>query len=151
LNGSNGNGASLPDLKALLGRNGKGNGTHAQASTGQIKQTSLAQPLAFAVEYALAKQLMHWGIHPQALLGYSLGEYVAACLAGVFSLEDAVTLVARRAQLISEMEEGAMMTVSLSEEALRPSLNGQVSLAVLNDPKTCVLSGPVAAIDQLAA
>ena len=63
----------------------------------QLRQTVLAQPALFAVEYALAKQWMAWGVQPGAMIGHSLGEYVAACLAGVFSLEDALAIVAARA------------------------------------------------------
>jgi acyl transferase domain-containing protein/acyl carrier protein len=69
----------------------------------ELDQPAITQPLAFVVEYALAQLLIHWGIYPQAMLGYSLGEYVAACLAGIFSLEGALTLVAQRARLIQEL------------------------------------------------
>ncbi len=103
-NGSTGSaGSPGVDLRALLGRNGH----RASSSSEQLKQTALAQPAAFVLEYALAQLLFTWGIRPQAMLGYSLGEYVAACLAGVFSLEDALTLVARRAQLIAQLPAGA--------------------------------------------
>jgi len=110
------------------------------------KQTSVVQPATFVLEYALAQLLIQWGIRPQALLGYSLGEYVAACLAGVFSLEDALLLVARRAQLIQEMAAGAMLAVALSKQEIQPYLNEQVSLAAINAPRTCVLTGSRAAI-----
>ena len=101
------------------------------------------------IEYALAQLLQHWGIRPQQLIGYSLGEYVAACLAGVFSLEDAVQVVARRAALIEEVGPGAMLAVSLSEAELQPLLSDELSLAIINGEKMCVVGGTVAAIAEL--
>src|SRR5204862_2915989 len=100
----------------------------------RLKQTALAQPAVFVIEYALAHLLMHWGIRPQALIGYSLGEYVAACLAGVMSLEDALKLVARRARMIQELPAGAMIAVARSEKSVQPYLDEQISLAALNGP-----------------
>ncbi len=93
----NGRVSAVPDLRAMVGRNGRTSG----AGAGHLKQTSLAQPAVFIIEYALSQLLMSWGIRPQAMLGYSVGEYVAACLSGVLSFEDALLLVAKRAQLIS--------------------------------------------------
>lgn len=113
-----------------------------EKSTAIIRRTDLAQPAVFVLEYALAQLFIQWGISPQAMLGYSLGEYVCACLAGVFSLEDALTLVIRRAQLIHELPESALLVVALSEEEVQPYLTGQVSLAIVNAPHTCVLGGP---------
>jgi acyl transferase domain-containing protein len=133
------------DLRALLGRTGR-SPSEADAS---LTQTALAQPAVFVIEYALARLLMAWGIRPQAMLGYSLGEYVAACLAGVFSLEDALTLVATRAQLIAAQPTGAMLAVALSEAEMRPYLSEQISLAVINGPTTCVVAGPTDALAQL--
>ncbi|HJT56095.1 MAG TPA: SDR family NAD(P)-dependent oxidoreductase, partial [Ktedonobacteraceae bacterium] len=147
---SNGNGKSQSglDLRALLGRNGhNGNGTIAPIE--RLKQTQYAQPLMFVIEYALAQLLMQWGIRPQAMIGYSLGEYVAACLSGVLSLEDALLLVARRAQLIQAQPVGAMLAVALSEQAIQPYLTEQVCLAIINAPTTCVLAGPREAIGQV--
>ena len=120
------------DLRALLGRTRR---SPSQADA-PLKQTALAQPAVFVIEYALARLLMAWGILPQAMLGYSLGEYVAACLAGVFSLEDALTLVATRAQLIAAQPPGAMLAVALSEAQVRPYLSEQISLAIklVQDP-----------------
>ncbi|HET8840846.1 MAG TPA: type I polyketide synthase, partial [Ktedonobacteraceae bacterium] len=132
-------------LQALLNRGGR----NQTASGEQLKQTVLAQPAVFVIEYALAQLLMEWGIRPEAMIGYSLGEYVVACLAGVFSLEDALTLVARRAQLIQELPHGAMVAVALSEDAVQPFLDEQICLAAINGPNTCVLSGPVEAIELL--
>jgi acyl transferase domain-containing protein len=115
----------------------------------RLQQTWLAQPAVFVVELALARLLMSWGIVPQAMIGYSLGEYVAACLAGVFALEDALRLVARRARLIQELPAGAMLGVSLPEEGLRPHLTPELSLAAVNGPAFSVAAGPVAAVDEL--
>src|SRR5262249_32315556 len=117
-----------------------GKGVRASGEGFQIlKQTSIAQPAVFVIEYALAQLLMAWGIHPQAMLGYSVGEYVAACVAGVLSLEDALLLVARRAQLIQEAPAGTMLAVALSEKQIQPYIGSGVSLAVINGPMTCVL------------
>ncbi|GCE31286.1 hypothetical protein KDA_67700 [Dictyobacter alpinus] len=114
-----------------------------------LAETTVAQPVVFVLEYALARLWQHWGIEPQALLGYSLGEYVAACLAGVFSLEDALLLTARRAQLIARQPAGAMLAVGLSEQAVQPYLTDEINLAIINAPMTCVLAGPVEAIARL--
>jgi phthiocerol/phenolphthiocerol synthesis type-I polyketide synthase E len=115
----------------------------------QLKHTAIAQPAIFIVEYALAQVLIEWGIRPQAMLGYSLGEYVAACISGVLSLEDALTIVARRARLIAEQPEGVMLVIALPEEAVRPYLTEQICLAIVNGPNASVLAGPAQAIEQL--
>jgi acyl transferase domain-containing protein len=112
-----------------------------------LHATELAQPVTFVIEYALARLLMHWGIVPQAMLGFSLGEYVAATLAGVLSLEDALQLVACRAQLIAAQPEGAMLAVALSEAELlsyvqeRPWIH-EIDIAAVAAPLTCVVAGP---------
>jgi FkbH-like protein len=118
-----------------------------------LQQTDLAQPLMFVIEYTLARMLMHWGIIPQALLGYSLGEYVAACLAEVFSLEDALWLVARRAILIGQQPVGVMLAVLCSAQQVQPFLSNdmKVELAVTNSPLQCVLAGPEEGIAQVEA
>lgn len=130
------------DLQSLLGRNGH------MSKSAEPTRTALAQPVVFVVEYALAQLLLQWGLHPQAMLGYSLGEYVAACIAGVLSLKDALRLVAGRARLIDEMEEGAMLAVMLPEAEVRPYLDAQTDLAIINSPTTCVLAGPVPSIER---
>jgi phthiocerol/phenolphthiocerol synthesis type-I polyketide synthase E len=112
-----------------------------------LLETRVTQPALFAVEYALARLLMSWGIEPRAMIGHSVGEYVAACLAGVFSLDDAVALIAKRGQLMHALPEGAMLSVSLSEERLGSLLGQDLSLAAANAPGVCVVSGTVAAID----
>ncbi len=137
--------SSTPNLRALLGKDGRAAGMGSQL----LKQTAIAQPAVFVIEYALARLLMAWGIRPQALLGYSVGEYVAACVAEVLSLEDALLLVARRAQLIQEAPGGTMLAVALSEKQIQPYLSADISLAVINGPMTCVLAGPSEAITRL--
>ncbi|HEX5716280.1 MAG TPA: type I polyketide synthase, partial [Thermoanaerobaculia bacterium] len=109
---------------------------------GALAPTWIAQPALFVVEYALTQLWMEWGIRPQALAGYSIGEYAAACIAGVFRLEDALTLVARRARMIQDLPTGAMLAVSLGDEEVASELIGGVCLAAVNGPAVCVLSGP---------
>jgi amino acid adenylation domain-containing protein len=106
------------------------------------------QPALFAVEHALAQVLMEWGIRPQAMLGHSLGEYVAACLAGVFSFEDGLRLVAARGRLMAELPPGGMVGLALPEEEARTLLPG-LSLAAVNGPTACTLSGPPEAVAEL--
>jgi acyl transferase domain-containing protein/acyl carrier protein len=118
--------------------------------TEQLKQTSLAQPALFVIEYALAQLWMSWGISPQAMIGHSIGEYVAACLAGVMSLEDALTLVAVRGRLMQEMPAGAMLSVSASAAEVKTFLNQDLALAASNAPSLCVVSGSYDAVDKIA-
>lgn len=120
-----------------------------QAAEEQLRQTRLAQPAIFSIDYALAMLWMHWGIRPSALLGHSLGEYVAACLAGVFSLDDALDLVAERGRLMQSLPGGAMLSVPLRPEALASRLGGDLSLAAVNAPDLCVASGPCDAVERL--
>jgi acyl transferase domain-containing protein/acyl carrier protein len=113
----------------------------------QINETRFTQPALFAVEYALAHVWMEWGLTPQAMLGHSLGEYVAACLAGVFSLEDALELVAIRALLVQDVAPGAMAAVSLSEDETLRSMPPGLSLAAVNGAQQCTVAGPVETVD----
>jgi amino acid adenylation domain-containing protein len=105
-----------------------------------INQTEITQPLLFVFEYSLAKLVMQWGITPDAMIGYSYGEYVAACLAGVFSLEQALNLVVLRGKLTAALPPGAMLSVPLTEEELLPLLNDELSLAIVNGP-SCIVAG----------
>ena len=114
-----------------------------------LRRTLFTQPALFTIEYALARMWMAWGIRPSAMIGHSIGEYVAACLAGVFSLEDALKLVAWRGQLMEETPPGAMLAVALSEPAARRYLDKQISLAAVNGPESCVLAGSLEAIESL--
>jgi amino acid adenylation domain-containing protein len=111
--------------------------------------TSCAQPAIFTISYALARLWMHWGIRPQGMVGHSVGEFVCACLSGVFSLEDALRVVAERAALMSGVPEGAMLAVRLPERELLPLLNGNLSLAAVNAPGLTVAAGPLQAIAAL--
>lgn len=108
----------------------------------QLGQTAFSQPALFVIEYALAQLWIEWGIRPQAMIGHSIGEYVAACLAGVFSLADALTLIAARGRMMQEMPGGSMLAVSLSEQDIRSFLNGALDLAAVNGTSMCVVSGP---------
>ncbi|MES2933180.1 MAG: amino acid adenylation domain-containing protein [Pseudomonadota bacterium] len=122
-----------------------------EQSAQQLGQTAITQPAIFVVEYALARQLMHWGVQPQAMMGHSLGEYVAACLAGVMSLPDALELVVARAQLMQQLPAGAMLAVEATPEQLHAFLGTGVELAVINGPRACVLAGTPERIDALLA
>ncbi|UFP97056.1 SDR family oxidoreductase [Gloeobacter morelensis MG652769] len=114
-----------------------------------LEQTWLAQPALFVVEYALAQLWIAWGVRPQALIGHSIGEYVAACLAGVWSLADALALVAVRGRLMQQLPPGAMLAVSLSPEALAELMGDGLALAAVNAPDLCTVSGSLAAVAQL--
>ena len=115
----------------------------------RLEQTEVTQPALFVIEYALARLWMAWGVQPAAMIGHSIGEYVAACLAGVFTLEDALGLVAMRGALLQQMEPGSMLAVSLSESDLAPHLIEGCDLAAINGPELCVVSGSVAVIDTV--
>lgn len=110
-------------------------------ATQRLNQTALTQVALFVIEYALAQLWMAWGVFPHAMIGHSIGEYVAACLAKVFSLEDALSLVAMRGQLMQNLPTGAMLAVSLSELEVQPYLSEEVSLAAINGPSRCVIAG----------
>ena len=114
-----------------------------------ISQTAYAQPALFVVEYALAKLWMSWGIKPRAMIGHSIGEYVAATLAGVFTLADALMLVVQRGQLMQQCPPGVMLSVSLAAEKLQPLLTDDLVIAVDNAPNLCVVSGEEKAIALL--
>ncbi len=142
------------DLRTLMFPTGDAEGV-----SKELEQTQHTQPALFVVEYALAKQLEAWGVEPAAMLGHSIGEYVAACLAGVFSLDDALTLVAARGRLIGSLPSGdasgsgGMLAVPLAErevEALLAelALDG-VSVAVVNAPELVVVAGPTAALEDV--
>jgi len=115
-------------------------GEEAEAGA-RLAETWLTQPALFVVGYAAAHLWISRGVRPAALLGHSLGEYVAACLAGVFSLEDALGLVARRGRLAQDLPRGAMLSVPLPEDEVRPLLPPGVSVAAVNAAGSCVVSG----------
>lgn len=114
-----------------------------------LEQTYITQPSLFVVELALAKMWMAWGVHPQAMIGHSIGEYVAACLAGVFSAEEGVALTAVRGRLMQELPGGVMLALSLSEDEAKGVLSEEVSIAAINGPSRMVASGPHGAMEDL--
>ena len=135
------------DLRDLLYPSDQGS----EEAAARLTRTATAQPALFAVEHALARLWMSWGVRPEAMLGHSVGEYVAACLAGVFSPEDGLALVAARGRLMDELPPGGMLTVHLPEEEVRRMLDGGLSIAAVNAPRMCVVSGPLDDIEAFSA
>jgi acyl transferase domain-containing protein/acyl carrier protein len=129
------------DLGALM----FGEGT----DTRTLEQPSLSLPSLFTTEYALAKLFQSWGVEPTAFVGHSMGEYVAACLSGVMTVREGLELVMLRGRLFEKIERGRMLSVSLSESALRAMLPQGLDVAAVNAPELCVASGPAALIDAL--
>jgi malonyl CoA-acyl carrier protein transacylase len=123
-----------PLLEVLWGR-----------STELLEQTAYTQPALFALEYSLAELWRSWGVEPEVVLGHSVGEYVAACVAAVYSLEDGLRLISARARLMQGVSgQGAMVAVAATEEKVREALQGmeeRVSLAAINAPESVVISG----------
>jgi amino acid adenylation domain-containing protein len=115
----------------------------------RLAQPAIAQAAVFAVEYALARLWRTWGVQPQVMVGHSIGEYVAATLAGVFSLEDAVRLVGARGRLVQGLPPGGMLAVFLPESQTMNWIGSDLSLAAVNSTALCVVSGPVGAVDDL--
>ena len=134
------------DLKAMLGRGAP----REPLAASPLVRTAVAQPAVFAVEVALARLWMSCGVRPAAMLGYSLGEYAAACVAGVFSLEDGLRLVAERARLIEELPPGAMLAVPLPEGEVAAGLSPRLSIAAVNGPGLTVVAGPPEEVEALA-
>ncbi|HED33131.1 MAG TPA: acyltransferase domain-containing protein [Gammaproteobacteria bacterium] len=120
-----------------------------ESATAQLNETQYTQPALFAIEYAMAKLFLSWGVVPGAMIGHSIGEYVAACIAGLFTLEDALKLVCSRGRLMQGLEKGSMLVVPLDEDVVEVYLNDEVSIAGLNAPGLTVVSGNDIAIDVL--
>ncbi|MEP4078997.1 amino acid adenylation domain-containing protein [Haloferula sp.] len=116
----------------------------------RLKRTVLAQPAIFVVEWALARQWARWGFRPEMMIGHSVGEFTAACLAGVFSLEDGLGLLATRGRLMGELPGGSMLSVRMSPDALRQRLPGHLDLAACNGPELCVVAGESDAVADFA-
>ncbi|MFN6501578.1 MAG: SDR family NAD(P)-dependent oxidoreductase [Nostoc sp. DedQUE01] len=133
------------DLRSLIYPNKTEKATAAE----KLKQTCFTQSALFVVEYALSQLWISWGISPQAAIGHSVGEYVAACLAGVMSLEDALALVAIRGKLMQQLPSGKMLSVPLKEAEIESFLDENLSLAACNAPNSCVVSGSDEAIHAL--
>jgi myxalamid-type polyketide synthase MxaB len=125
-----------------------------QSESSLIHQTAYTQPALFALEYALAELWQSWGIRPQVVIGHSVGEYVAACVAGVFSLEDGLMLIAQRAQLMQALpRNGSMLAVRASEDVVKRILalqQTQVAIAAVNGPREVVISGENRGVEALA-
>jgi acyl transferase domain-containing protein/acyl carrier protein len=133
------------DLRDLLCR-----ADHAPADAGgRLAQTAVTQPALFVTEYALGKLWMEWGVLPSAMIGHSVGEYVAACLSGVFSWQDGLKLIALRGRLMQQTAAGAMLAVPLPERQVIEALKDGLSLAAVNAPTQCVVAGPEEAISDL--
>ncbi len=124
-----------------------------QEAQQKINQTELTQLVIFVFEYSLTKLLIHWGIKPDAMIGYSFGEYTTALISGVFSLEDALKLIVARGKLMKSLNTGAMLSVPLTETELMPLINEfnysdtlKVSIAIING-FSCIVSGSSESID----
>ncbi|MDH6063740.1 type I polyketide synthase [Umezakia ovalisporum] len=123
-------------------------------SRSKLNQTVYTQPALFAFEYALAKLWISWGVEPDVVLGHSVGEYVAACLAGVFSLKDGLKLIASRGCLMQALPSGKMLSIRSNEigvKALIAPYSAEVSIAAVNGQQSVVISGKAEIIDNLAA
>ncbi|WP_437320796.1 type I polyketide synthase [Sorangium sp. So ce385] len=132
------------DLGEIVFRAGEGDGR-------TLLGTALVQPALFAVELALARLWMSWGIEPAAMIGHSLGEIVAACVAGVFTLEDAMSLVIDRGRFMQAAPGGGMLAVGLPAADVEGLLEAGLEIAAVNSPKLTVVAGPASAIRDLAA
>ncbi|MCC6793695.1 MAG: SDR family NAD(P)-dependent oxidoreductase [Candidatus Hydrogenedentes bacterium] len=136
----------VPLLKAIYPGEGE---------SSPLDETSYTQPALFAIEYALAELWKSWGITPSVVMGHSVGEYVAACVAGVFSFEDGLKLIAERARLMGSMPPGGTMAAVLTDKETVASVLlthvGMVAIAGINGPANTVISGPESEVDALLA
>lgn len=114
-----------------------------------LHKVAYLQPALFIVEFALSQLWMSWGVKPDAMIGHSLGEYVAACVSGVFSLQDALAIIAERSRLMQQCTGGSMLSVAMSEKELLARIDGHLSIAAINGDDTCVVSGASAKIESL--
>lgn len=135
------------DLRALM----HPEAADAASATRTLERPSLTLPSLFATEYALGRLFQSWGANPHALIGHSVGEYAAACLAGVVSLEDALKLVMLRGRLFEVVQRGGMLSVQLPEQELRALMPRSLDIAAVNAPDLSVASGPVEALRELEA
>ncbi len=122
-----------------------------KSATAELERPSRALPALLSSQYAQARLWESLGVNAKAYIGHSMGEYTAACLAGVFSLNDAMAIVAKRGKLFEQLEVGSMLSVMLPEQSLLDKIGsgGEISIAAVNGPELCVASGPEAAIDNL--
>ena len=114
-----------------------------------MKDTEIALPLLFIIEYALAGLLRHLGVAPKAMIGHSLGEYVAACVSGVFSYQDAIRIVHHRGRLMKKVKPGLMLSVSADVNTVRDFIQEDVAIGAVNGPEHCLLSGNGEKITQI--
>ncbi|KYC36591.1 polyketide synthase [Scytonema hofmannii PCC 7110] len=134
-----------------------------EVASQQLQQTAIAQPALFIIEYALAQLWIEWGVRPEATIGHSIGEYVAATIAGVFSLKDALAVVAKRGQLMQQLPAGSMLAIPLPQTEVQSLIQDvetrhgvslhtnetSVQIAAINSPSSCVVSGSTDAIAAL--
>ncbi len=118
--------------------------------TGKIKYTGYSQPALFAIGYALGKLWISWGIFPSAFVGHSIGEFVSAYFAGVFTLKDALKLIAARGKMMGGLPSGSMLSVRLSSEDIQPYLSDEIALAAVNSPQLCVVAGTNESVEELS-
>lgn len=123
-------------------------GGHAEA-TERLRDMRASQAVVFSVQYALTELWRSWGVAPGVVLGHSLGAYAAATVAGVFELPDAMRLVLERSRILAELPSGSMLAVSLSEDELAPLLGDGMSVAAVNGPRQCVVTGGAASVEDL--
>ncbi|ENN84635.1 amino acid adenylation [Rhizobium freirei PRF 81] len=122
-----------------------------QAIADEQRETRIAQPCLYLVEYALARLWLSRGVKPYAMIGHSVGEFVAATLANVISFEDGLRLVANRGRLMQHQPQGAMVSVRADADTTASHLHGAVEIAAINAPKLCVISGPFGDMDNVCA
>ncbi|MFI6478618.1 SDR family NAD(P)-dependent oxidoreductase [Nonomuraea sp. NPDC050663] len=122
-----------------------------EAAEAQLRQTWLTQPALFTIEWALTRLWQAWGVRPAAMIGHSIGEYVAATVAGVFTTADALRLVAARGRLMQSVPSGSMLAVRQDQDEVRPGLPDGLSIATVNGPGTCVVAGPTELVERYAA
>lgn len=133
------------DLRALV------DAPDGDPEAGRIHQTEIAQPTLFMVSFALGRWWQSLGVHPTVLIGHSVGEFAAAAIAGVMSMEDAARLVALRGRLMQSLPLGSMMAVQMRMSELRPLLDESLEIAAINGPEFCVISGPTDAVEAFAS
>ena len=119
-----------------------------EVATRRLERPSLTIPSLFITEYALTKLLQSWGVEPVACIGHSMGEYMAACVAEVITLEEAIKLVLLRGRLFEKVEAGGMLSISLPEAEVRAAMPRGLDIAAVNGPTLCVASGPIALIES---
>ena len=135
----------MSDLRAVLFADNLSKSEQEQA----LRETRLTQPALFSIGYSLGETLQQWGIRPTSMIGHSIGEFAAACLAGVFSLEDALELIAQRGSLMQDLPGGSMLSVRLPGGEVESLLQGQLAIAAYNGPSLCVVAGPDDQLKQL--